>query len=108
MRRRSEPARAGSRSIDTTPADKTAATRSIFDFTAPGGVTLTADVLFASPEHNSSGGILAMYDEDAMDGLALVAQHGGGNNHDHARLSLVYQIAGTGTELESIDVGQTL
>ncbi len=91
---------------DTTPADKTAGTRSLVDFTVPGGVTLKADVLFASPGHNSSGGILAMYDEDAMDGLALLAQHGGGNNHDHARLSLVYQIAGTGTELASIDVDQ--
>ncbi len=92
--------------FDTTPADKTAGSRSLVDFTVPGGVTLKADVLFASPGHNSSGGILAMYDEDAGDGLALLAQHGGGNNPDHARLSLVYQIAGTGTELESIDVGQ--
>ena len=94
--------------FDTTPADKTAATRSNFDFTVPGGVTLKADVLFATG-HVSAGGILAMYNEDTEDGLALVAQNrSGGSSDDFAKLKLVYQIAGTGTDLASVNVGSAV
>ena len=91
--------------FDETPQDGTA-TMNTFDFTQPGGVDLTADVLFANDvAHSQAGGILAMYDETSMDGLALVAQQSGGNNHDFNKLKLIYQVAGTGIDLVSQDLG---
>src|SRR5262245_61646904 len=86
---------------DTTPADGTA-TRNLFN--ATGGLTISADVLFASGQHNTFGGIVAMYNE-GQDALALLANNAGGNNPDIPRLSLIFQSPGQGTTLASVDLG---
>jgi hypothetical protein len=85
---------------DTTPGDG-AATKDLFDFTQPGGVTITEDFLFV--KHSTSVGILTMFNE-GQDGLALLAHNGDGNNLDHRRLSLIFQNAGTGIQLTSTDL----
>jgi len=82
---------------DTTPGD--IAPRDVFD-ASQGGLTISADVLFAHPGHSVSGGVVALYTE-GQDALALVAHQGGGNNPDHARLELIFQSAGVGTLLLS-------
>jgi hypothetical protein len=83
---------------DTTPADGTA-TRSLFNATQPGGIEVSADVLFV--KHNVSAGVVALYGE-GQDGLALLANNVDGNNQDHAKLSLIFQSPGSGTQLTSV------
>jgi len=72
-------------------------------FDATNGLTVSADVLFAHPSHSVSAGVVAMYNE-GQDALALLAHQGGGNNPDHARLDLIFQAAGQGTQLASINL----
>src|SRR6266542_4543858 len=86
---------------DTTPADKTT-TKNLFDASAPGGLTLSADVLFAETSHSVAGGVVALYNE-GQDGLALLAKTAG--NTDDARLDLVFQQSGNPTVLTSVAVG---
>src|SRR5262245_57883778 len=45
---------------DTTPADGTL-TRNLFDASQPGGLQVSADILFV--KHNSSAGVVALYSE---------------------------------------------
>jgi hypothetical protein len=85
---------------DTTPADKTI-TKNLFDASAPGGLTLSADVLFAETGHSMAGGIVALYNE-GQDGLALLAKSAG--NTDDARLDLVFQQSGNPTVLTTAAV----
>ena len=85
---------------DTTPGDGIA-TRNLF--TATGGLTLSADVLFAPGQHNASGGVVALYNE-GQDGLALLANNGGGNNPDIPKVSLVFQHNGAPTTLTSVNL----
>ena len=84
---------------DTTPGN--IAPTDLFD--AAQGLTVSADVLFARSGHSVSGGVVAMYNE-GQDALALLAHQGGGNNPDHARLDLIFQSAGEGTQLASINL----
>jgi hypothetical protein len=84
---------------DETPGD--VAPTNVFDASGPGGLIVSADVLFAHPGHTVSGGVVAMYNQ-GQDALALVAHQGGGNNPDDATLKLVFQSGGLGTELDSI------
>ncbi|HTM56215.1 MAG TPA: PEP-CTERM sorting domain-containing protein [Pirellulales bacterium] len=84
---------------DSTPGDINPT--SLFD--ATNGLTVSADVLFASNVHSVSAGVVAMYNE-GQDALSLLAHQGGGNNLDHARLDLIFQSAGTGTQLASINL----
>jgi hypothetical protein len=84
---------------DTTPGD--IAPTNLFD--AALGLTVSADVLFASNVHSVSGGVAAMYNE-GQDALTLLAHQGGGNNPDHARLDLIFQSAGVGTQLASVNL----
>jgi len=84
---------------DTSPGN--IAPTNLFD--ASLGLTVSADVLFASNVHSVSAGVVAMYNE-GQDALSLLAHQGGGNNLDHARLDLIFQSAGTGTQLASIDL----
>ena len=79
---------------DTTPGDGTA-TRNLFDASQPGGLTISADVLFAPGQHGASAGVVALYSE-GQDALALLANNGGGGNHDVPKLSLIFQSAGAG------------
>ncbi len=79
---------------DTTPADGIA-TRNLFNFSQPGGQTISADVLFAPGNHAADAGVVALYSE-GQDALALVAHNGGGNNPDVPKLSLIFQSAGAG------------
>jgi hypothetical protein len=89
---------------DTTPGDGLA-TKDLFDATL-GGLEVSADVLFANPvNHTSSGGVVALYNE-GQDALALLVTQGPGNNPDAAKLSLIWQTAGSGTELASISLPQ--
>jgi len=81
---------------DTTPGN--IAPTDLFNAAQPGGLTVSADVLFAHPGHSVSGGVVAMYNE-GQDALALLAHQGGGNNPDHARLDLIFQAAGQGTQI---------
>lgn len=81
---------------DTTPSDTN--NQSLFDATVSGGYTVSADVLFAHPSHSVSGGVVAGFNE-GLDGLALMAHQGGGNNNDNGTLDLIFQSAGTGTLL---------
>ena len=74
---------------DTTPADGTA-TRNLFDASLPGGLTISADVLFAPGNHGASAGVVALYSE-GQDALALLANNGGGGNNDVPTLSLIFQ-----------------
>jgi hypothetical protein len=85
---------------DTTPGDGTATTN-VFD--ATGGLTLSADVLFAPGNHNASGGVVALYNS-GQDGLALLANNGGGSNADVPKLVLVFQHNGAPTTLTSISL----
>jgi len=87
---------------DTTPADGTG-TKDLFD--AIGGLTISADVLFApaGSTHQQWGGVVAMYNE-GQDALALLAGNGGGNNADVPNLSLVFQSTGFGTTLASVSL----
>lgn len=87
---------------DTTPGDGTATTN-LFDASGPNGLTISADVLFAQGGHNSSGGVVALYDE-GQDGLALLANNGGGSNADVPKLSLVFQPRFAPTTLASISL----
>jgi hypothetical protein len=84
---------------DTTPADHTAATKNLFD--AQTGIVISADVLFV--KHSASGGVVALYNE-GQDGLALLASNGDGANHDFPKLSLVWQSAGQGVTLDSVNL----
>jgi hypothetical protein len=79
---------------DTTPADGTT-TRNLFDASQPGGLTISADVLFAPGQHAASAGVVALYSE-GQDALALLANNGGGGNNDVPKLSLIFQSAGVG------------
>jgi len=85
---------------DTTPGDGTA-TRNLFD--ATGGLTISADVLFAPGNHAASAGVVALYSE-GQDGLALLASNGGGNNPDVPKFSLVFQHNGAPTTLTSVSL----
>ena len=87
---------------DTTPADGTA-TRNLFDAAAQ-TLRVSADVLFVV--HNTSGGVVALYNE-GQDGLALLANNGSGNNLDRAKLSLVWQSTGQGLLLDSVTLPYT-
>ena len=79
-----QPARAGSRSSTRRP--RMAPPQGISSISPRLAASRSrADVLFASTGHVAAGGILAMFNEDAMDGLAMVAQNGGGSNDDHRR-----------------------
>jgi hypothetical protein len=80
---------------DTTPGDGTA-TKNTFQ---GNGLQVSADVLFV--KHNTSGGVVALYNE-GQDGLALVAHNGDGTNADHARVDLVFQSQGQGTVLQQL------
>jgi len=84
----------------------TVAGHNLFNASVAGGLTISADVLFANPQHQSTGGVVALYNE-GQDGLALLARQGGGNNHDFPNLSLVWQSAGAGTTLASVDLPAT-
>jgi hypothetical protein len=86
---------------DTTVADGTA-TKNLFD--ASQQLTISADVLFTI--HNTSGGVFALYNE-GQDAIALLANNAGGNNPDHAYLSLVWQSVGQGTTLGTINLPYT-
>jgi hypothetical protein len=90
---------------DKTPGDGTA-TRNTFDASQPGGIKISADVLFANPGHQSYGGVVSMYNE-GHNGLGLLAYQGGGNNPDIPKLSLVWQSAGSGTTLTSVSLTGT-
>lgn len=94
--------------FDTTPADGPA-NRDLFDFSKPGGQTISADVLFAPGNHAGAAGVVALYSEDQY-GLALLAHNGGGGNNDVPRLSLVFQSPGNAVLLESAGpfVGTTI
>jgi hypothetical protein len=83
---------------DTTPADGTT-TRNLFDASVPGGLHLSADVLFV--KHSSSAGVVSLYNE-GQDGLALLAHNGDGNNADNATVDLVFQSPGSGIVLNSV------
>lgn len=84
---------------DTTPGDGTA-TQSLFDASVPGGLEISADVMFQPGQHNSSGGVFAAFNE-GQDALALLAQNTGGNNGDVTKLSLVFSSIGAVTILTS-------
>jgi hypothetical protein len=84
---------------DKTPGDGTA-TKSLFNASAPGGLKISADVMFQPGQHNSSGGVFAMFNE-GQDALALLAQNTGGNNPDVVKLSLVSSSIGPVTILTS-------
>jgi hypothetical protein len=86
---------------DTTPGN--VAPQNLFNASAPGGLTVSADVMFAHPGHSVSGGVVALFNE-GQDALAFVAHQGGGNNSDHARVELIFQSVGVGTELASINL----
>jgi hypothetical protein len=94
---------------DTTPqanvvgAGQNAAGQNVFTAT-PGGIRISTDILFGHNGHAVSGGIVAMYNE-GLDGLALLAGNGGGNNPDKNSLNLVFQQNGTPTVLSSISLG---
>ena len=88
---------------DTTPGDG-AATKNVFDASAPGGIRVSADVRFALNGHGGSAGVVALYNE-GQDALALLANTGGGNNADVPKLSLVFQSVGLGTTLASVNLG---
>jgi hypothetical protein len=81
---------------DTTPADG-AATTDTFDASVPGGLTISADVLFAS-NHGAGGGVVALYGE-GQDGLALILNNAG--NTETGSLELVYRSPGQGDLLIS-------
>lgn len=72
-----------------------ALTKNLFDATQPGGLTISADVLFAPGQHAAWGGVVALYSE-GQDALALLANNAGGNNTDVPALSLIYQSNGVG------------
>ena len=86
---------------DTTPGDGTA-TRNLFN--AIGGLQVSADVLFTPGQHNTLGGVVALYNQ-GQDALALLANNAGGNNPDVPRLSLIFQAPGQGTALTSVNLG---
>jgi PEP-CTERM motif-containing protein len=79
---------------DTTPADGTT-TRNLFNAAQPGGITVSADVLFAPGNHTADAGVAALYSE-GQDALVLAAHNGGGNNNDIPKLSLIFQSPGAG------------
>ncbi len=87
---------------DTTPADG-ATTRNLFDASQPGGLTVSADVLFAPGNHSAAAGVVALYSE-GQDALALLAHNGGGNNADVPKVSLIWQSAGAGITLASVSL----
>jgi hypothetical protein len=82
---------------DTTPGDG-ATTKNVFNAAAPGGLEISADVLFV--KHSVSAGVVALYNE-GQDGLALLASNGDGNNPDVPKLSIVFKSQGTGITLAS-------
>ncbi|MEX0642813.1 MAG: PEP-CTERM sorting domain-containing protein [Pirellulales bacterium] len=88
---------------DTTPGDGTA-TRDLFDFSQPGGQTISADVLFTPGNHSASAGVVALFSE-GQDALALLAHNGGGNNPDVPSLRLIFQSQGNGITLASVPLG---
>jgi len=95
---------------DTTPGATTlyggvagSLTSNTFDASVPGGLTISADVLFAPGQHSVAGGVVALYSE-GQDGLALLAQNGGGNNADVPKLSLVFRQSGAPTTLASVSL----
>src|SRR5678815_4123999 len=75
-----------------------------FDASAPGGLTISADVLFAS-NHATSGGVVMMYNE-GQDGLALLADNAGGTG-DHGTLDLVWQSPNDPIVLASVQTNPT-
>jgi hypothetical protein len=75
---------------DTTPGDGTATTNT---FSAVGGLTLSADVLFSPGRHSACGGVTSLYSQ-GQDGLSLLACNGGGNNPDKPKLDLVFKAGG--------------
>jgi hypothetical protein len=74
---------------DTTPTDE-ATTKDTFSAAVPGGLTISADVLFAT-DHAASAGVVAMYTE-GQDGLALLVDNAG--NTDTGSLRLIFQDSG--------------
>ena len=87
---------------DKTPADGTT-TKSLFSASAPGGLKISADVMFQPGQHNTSGGVFALFNE-GQDSLALLAQNTGGNNTDVTKLSLVSSSIGAVTILASANL----
>jgi hypothetical protein len=87
---------------DKTPGNN--ATSNLFDASVPGGLTISADVLFTPGQHSASAGLVAMY-ANGQNGLGLLARNSGGNNPDLTQLDLVYQYAGTGTIIQSTSLG---
>ncbi len=85
---------------DTTPGDNSLSNL----FSANGGLTLSADVLFAPGNHAVSAGIVSLYGA-GQDGLALLAKNGAGNNPDATQLSLVFQQNGAPTTVLSTSLG---
>ncbi len=75
----------------------------VFDAAGIGGLTVSADVLFAPGGHSTSGGVVALYNE-GQDALALLAQNSGGNNQDVPKVQLIWQSNGQGTTLTSINL----
>ena len=95
---------------DTTPGANTlyggvlgSATSNTFDASVPGGLTISADVLFAPGQHAVAAGVVALYGT-GQDGLALLAQNGGGSNADVPKLSLVFRQSGQPTTLASVSL----
>jgi PEP-CTERM motif len=84
---------------DTNPGN---GTNDLFDFGAPGGITISQDILFV--KHSVSAGIVTMFNA-GQDSLALLAHNGDGNNPDHNRLSLIFQNVGTGINVVSLNLG---
>ncbi|MCE9554113.1 MAG: PEP-CTERM sorting domain-containing protein [Planctomycetes bacterium] len=82
------------------------ATKNLFDASVPGGLTISADVLFSPGTHTASAGIVTLY-SGGQNGLALLAKNGGGNNPDVSQLDLVFQTNGTGTVIQSTSVGSS-
>jgi hypothetical protein len=86
---------------DQTPSS--AAQIDTFSASQPGGLTLSADILFAPGQHATGGGVVALYSEGG-NGLALTAFNGGGNNPDAASLSLIFQHNGLPTTVTTISL----
>ena len=90
---------------DATPGDGTA-TRNLFDASVLGGITISADVLFAPGQHTAYAGVVSAYNE-GQDGLALLAKNGGGNNPDSFSLDLVFRQKGTITVVQTAALAYT-
>lgn len=87
---------------DTTPSNNL--TKDTFDASLPGGLKISADVLFTPGQHTASAGVVALY-SSGQNGLGLLVKNGGGNNPDIIQLDLVFQQSGVGTIIQSTSLG---